>query len=105
MRAEKVGADTMLARIVAMVARSAAQPRADPAPRRHGLGLVRARGHRWSPSLAFIAWAIWGPPPALRLRADRGGLGPHHRLPLRARSRDADVDHGRRRQGRDGAAS
>ncbi len=36
MRAEKVGADTMLARIVAHGRRGAAQPRADPAPGRHG---------------------------------------------------------------------
>ena len=33
---------------------------------------------------------------APRLRARRGGLGPDHRLPVRARPRDADVDHGRR---------
>ena len=51
MRAEKVGADTMLARIVADGRRSATQPRADPAARRHRLRLVRSRRHRLSPLL------------------------------------------------------
>ena len=46
MRAEKVGRDTMLAQIVADGGGGAAQPRADPAARRPGLGLVRAGGHR-----------------------------------------------------------
>ncbi len=46
MRADKVGRDTVLAQIVQMVAQGAAQPRADPAPRRPGVGLVRAAGHR-----------------------------------------------------------
>ena len=46
MRAEKVGRDTLLAQIVQHGRRGAAQPRADPAPRRPGLGLVRAGGHR-----------------------------------------------------------
>ena len=46
MRADKVGRDTMLAQIVQMVARGAAQPRADPAPGRSGVRLVRAAGDR-----------------------------------------------------------
>ena len=46
MRAEKVGRDTMLAQIVQMVAAGAALARADPAPRRPGLRLVRAGGDR-----------------------------------------------------------
>ena len=45
-RRDKVGRDTMLAQIVQMVARGAAQPRADPAPGRPGRGLVRAGGDR-----------------------------------------------------------
>ena len=44
MRAERVGRDTMLAQIVAMVARGAAQPRADSAAGRHGVRLLRAGG-------------------------------------------------------------
>ena len=51
MRAERVGADTMLAHIVALVADGAAQPRADPAPRRPRRRLVRARGDRRRASL------------------------------------------------------
>ena len=45
MRAEKVGRDTMLARIVQMVA-AARRARADPAPSRSGDRMVRAGGHR-----------------------------------------------------------
>jgi P-type Cu+ transporter len=63
MRAEKVGSDTMLARIVQMVAeaqrsRAPIQRLADTVaawfvPAVIGVAVV-----------AFIAWAIWGPPPA-----------------------------------------
>ena len=42
MRAERVGAETMLAQIVRMVS-EARRTRADPAPGRPGLGLLRAR--------------------------------------------------------------
>lgn len=64
MRAEKVGADTMLARIVAMVAE--AQRSRAPIQRvaDHVAGyfvpVVLAVA-----VLAFVAWAIWGPSPAL----------------------------------------
>jgi Cu+-exporting ATPase len=44
-RAERVGAETLLARIVQWC-RGTAQPRADPEARRCGGGLVRARGDR-----------------------------------------------------------
>ena len=64
MRADKVGADTMLARIVTMVAeaqrsRAPIQRMADTVsgyfvPAVLGVALV-----------AFIAWAVWGPAPAL----------------------------------------
>jgi Cu+-exporting ATPase len=64
MRADKVGADTMLARIVAMVAdaqrsRAPIQRMADTVsgyfvPAVLGIAVV-----------AFIAWAVWGPAPAL----------------------------------------
>ncbi|MBV8525114.1 MAG: heavy metal translocating P-type ATPase, partial [Acetobacteraceae bacterium] len=64
MRAEKVGSDTMLARIVAMVAE--AQRSRAPIQR------VADRVAGWFvPAvvavaiLAFIGWAVWGPPPAL----------------------------------------
>jgi len=64
MRAEKVGADTMLARIVHMVA----QAQRSRAPIQRLADIVSA----WFvPAVilvaiaAFIAWMIWGPPPAL----------------------------------------
>ena len=97
MRAEKVGARHHAGADRADGGGGAAQPRADPAPRRPGLRLVRAGGDRASRSLAFVAWAVFGPEPRLRLRPGRRGLGADHRLPLRARAGDADVDHGRRR--------
>ena len=52
-RAERVGADTLLARIVHMVARGAAHPCAGAAPRRPGRRLLRAGRDRRSP---------WSPP-------------------------------------------
>ena len=64
MRAEKVGADTMLARIVAHGRRGAAQPRADPAPGRSWSRPGSCRRSSPSAALAFVAWMIWGPPPA-----------------------------------------
>ena len=54
MKAEKVGADTMLARIVKTGGRGAAQPRAHPAAGRQRVGLVRA-GWSW--------WSRWPPSP------------------------------------------
>ncbi|MCC7282474.1 MAG: heavy metal translocating P-type ATPase [Acetobacteraceae bacterium] len=64
MRAEKVGADTMLARIVAMVAeaqrsRAPIQRMADTVS---GYFVPAVIGVA---VLAFIGWAIWGPAPAL----------------------------------------
>jgi len=64
MQAEKVGADTMLARIVSMVA----DAQRSRAPIQHLADVVAA----WfvpavllAAALAFAAWAVWGPPPAL----------------------------------------
>jgi len=64
MRADKVGADTVLARIIAMVAeaqrsRAPIQRMADTVS---GYFVPAVIGVAM---LAFIAWAIWGPPPAL----------------------------------------
>ena len=96
LRADKVGRDTMLARIVQMVAeaqrsRAPIQRLADQVAgwfvplviARRGAGVhcvddVRARA-------------------ALLLRSCCCCFGAHHRLPLRTWPRDADVDHGRRR--------
>jgi Cu+-exporting ATPase len=64
MRAEKVGADTLLARIVAMVAE--AQRSRAPIQR-----LADQVAGWFVPlvllvaALAFVAWAVWGPPPSL----------------------------------------
>jgi len=63
MRAERVGADTMLSRIVHMVA--AAQRSRAPIQR-----LADVVASRFVPTViavavaAFVAWMIWGPPPA-----------------------------------------
>ncbi len=96
MRAARVGRDTMLARIVDMVAR--AQRSRAPIQR------LADRVAGWfvpaviaAALLAFAAWMLFGPEPRLTLRAGRGGDGADHRLSLRARSGHADVDHGRRR--------
>jgi Cu+-exporting ATPase len=64
MRAEKIGADTMLARIVSMVA----QAQRSRAPIQ---GLADRVASFFVPIvllvavIAFAAWAIWGPPPVL----------------------------------------
>ncbi len=64
MRADKVGGDTMLARIVAMVA--------DAQRSRAPIQRMADRVAGWfvpavlcAALIAFAAWAVWGPPPAL----------------------------------------
>jgi len=64
MRADKIGADTMLARIVAMVAeaqrsRAPIQRMADRVAGWFVPAVLAIAG------LAFAGWAVWGPPPAL----------------------------------------
>jgi Cu+-exporting ATPase len=64
MRADKVGSDTMLARIVQMVAdaqrsRAPIQRLADTVAGYFVPAMIGAA------ALAFIAWAVWGPAPAL----------------------------------------
>jgi Cu+-exporting ATPase len=63
MRAEKIGADTMLARIVAMVA----EAQRSRAPIQRLADIVSARfvpGVIVAAVAAFVAWMIFGPPPA-----------------------------------------
>jgi E1-E2 ATPase/Heavy metal binding domain len=79
MRADKVGADTMLARIVHM---------------------VRSRSHRHRHAVVHRL-ARMGSPARARLRAGRSRFGSHHCLPLRAGSRNTHVHHGWHWQGRE----
>ena len=64
MRAERVGADTMLARIVQLVAEAqrSRAPIQGVADRVSGLFVPSVVAVA---ALAFVAWAIWGPEPAL----------------------------------------
>ena len=80
-----------------MVARGAAQPRADPAPGRRRRRRGSCRRSSRSRSLTFVVWALVGPGAAPGARAGQRGRRADHRLPVRARPGDADVDHGRHR--------
>ncbi len=95
-RAEKVGRDTLLSRIVRLVA--------DAQRSRAPIQRTADRVSGWFvPAVlaaALAAFAVWmagraGAAPGLC--DHRGRVGPDHRLPLRARSRDPHVDHGRGR--------
>jgi hypothetical protein len=92
MRAEKNGADTLLAQDGE---RGPAQPRAHPTARRSGRGLVRAGGDRRRHGhLRGLDGAWLGTAP--RSRPGRGSVSLDHRLPLHAWAGDADIDHGGR---------
>ena len=94
MRAERVGSDTLLAQIVAMVAE--AQRSRAPIQK-----LVDTISAWFVPSVVviavatFVAWSILGPAPAMGFASRQRRCGADHRLPLRPRACDADVDHGR----------
>jgi Cu+-exporting ATPase len=64
MRAEKIGADTMLARIVAMVA-DAQRSRAPVQRLADRIAAYFVPAVLAAAVIAFAAWAIWGPAPAL----------------------------------------
>ena len=101
MRADRIGRETLLAQIVQMVAE--AQRSAAPIQR-----LADQVSGWFVPiviavaALAFVAWATFGPEPRFAFGLDRRRVGADHRLPVRARARHADVDHGRRRPRRAG---
>ncbi len=93
MRVEKVGSETLLAQIVQMVAeaqrsRAPIQKLADNVagyfvPTVIGIAVI-----------TFVVWAVWGPAPAMALRAGQCGVGADYCLPVRAGSGDAHVHHG-----------
>ncbi len=93
MEAKKVGADTALAKIVAMVA----EAQRSRAPIQ---GLADKVAAWFVPLVVLIAVAAFACLARRRsgaiagLRGGRRRLRAHHCLPVRARPRDADVDHG-----------
>ena len=94
MRAEKIGRDTMLARIVGLVGR--AQRSRAPVQR------LADQVEGWfvpavivAALIAFAAWATFGPEPRLTYALVAAVYGAHHRVSLRAGPCDSDVDHGR----------
>jgi Cu+-exporting ATPase len=94
MRADRVGGDTLLSQIVHMVAQ--AQRSRAPVQR-----LVDRVSAWFVPAVVVIARLGDARAAAAALaRARRGGFRADHRVSVRARPRDADVDHGRCRQGR-----
>ena len=101
MRAERVGSDTLLAQIVRMVAeaqrsRAPIQKLADVVAGYFVPAVVLVA------IITFIVWALFGPEPRMAYALRQRRRGADHRLPLRARPGDADVDHGRHRARRDG---
>ena len=93
MRAERIGADMMLTRIVHMVAeaqrsRAPIQRLADAVSAWFVPAVIAVAG------VSFVAWMLFGPAAALSIRARQRGVGADHRLPLRAGTRHAHVDHG-----------
>ena len=95
-RAEKMGAGTMLARIVTMVA----EAQHSRAPIQRMADTVRATSSR-----RYLPWRSSRSSPGrlgsvsrVLLRAHRGGVRCHHRLPVRTWAGDTDVDQRRDRQ-------
>ncbi len=81
--------------------RGPAQPRAHPAPGRPGLGVVRPRRDRGGGTDRAGVGPLWARA-APGLCAGERGRRPDHRVPVCARPRHADVDHGGDGAGRPG---
>ena len=80
--------------------RGPAEPRARPAPRGPRRGDLRSRGRRGGRAHGGRVGLLRARA-APRARARQRRRGPHHRVPVRPRPRDADVRHGRHRARRE----
>ncbi len=95
LRAERVGGETLLAQIVHLVA----QAQRSRAPVQRLADRVSAWFVPAVVAIAVVAGACVEPrrsAATARTRARRRGVRADHRVPVRTRARDADVDHGRR---------
>ncbi len=101
MRATRVGRDTMLSQIVRMVAAAQRSRAPISEARRQGLGLVRAERRRGVADRLRRVESIRAAAAAQPCDRERH-RGADHRLSMRSRAGDADVDHDRNRPGRDG---
>ncbi len=93
MRVDRTGAETTLAQVVAMVA-DAQRSRAPIQALADTVSGYFVPAVMVVAVIAFIAWYVIGPVAAARLRAGRRGERSHHRLPVCAGARHADLDHG-----------
>ena len=96
MRAERVGSETVLAQIVAMVAEAQRSRAPDPAAGRCSVGALRAR-RRTERGDRICGLGRARPRSPARTRLRGRGLGFDHRLPVCAGARHPDFDHRRSR--------
>ena len=93
MRVDRTGAETTLAQVVAMVAdaqrsRAPIQALADTVSGYFVPAVIAVS------LIAFVAWLFFGPAPQLAYALVAAVSRADHRLPVRARPRHADLDHG-----------
>ncbi len=101
MKVDRTGAETTLSRIVAMVA-EAQRSRAPIQGLADRVSAIFVPAVIAVAVVAFVLLAGLRPVAGARLCAGRRGQRADHRLPLRARPRHADLDHGRDRPRRPG---